>query len=797
MEKTNKIENYAVISTGELVEDFDSSTVITNLCSRFSINETTASQLLKPKTVLKKGISASYAHEYKQQLTKLGLVVNTINTSTSQQKPSKTTKTDTKLPSSIEDFESLFKSKIPEVKVSTKYKASLFLVILASLIAPVIYLSLLSGLVYSLFSYIVSLPGILSEISNATAILGAIIIPVFVPLVLFLFLIKPLFIFHEKPNDFLLNRNQFPALFNLVKVMCNKIGVPVPAQIAINNEINASASAQNGLLSLVRGQLKLTIGLPLITGMNIRQLSGVLAHEFGHFAQPIAMTAYYMVNSINYWFSNRAYEPDKWDERLEEWSEKADDLHAVISFAVMGAQLGIMLTRKLFGLLFLINYKTTQFMSRQMEYDADTYESIFSGSSQFENTAIQLRKLAYADQDIQEININAWNESQLLNNLPSAIAYAANSFDADIDDFIRQDMSESQTNSWDSHPADTDRINHVMNRNDPGIITVDFPAAELCRDIKKLSLNLTLHTYRRMGFNKPERFVIENTDILNSNDQKKKARASLDGFFNNSFNGRILNFGPISDTSAIPSTLDNTIETLRSRMIDYSRDNDLYQHLSEKLSFMIIGETFLNNSVDINATDFSLSSTEPAAIRKSIDTARDELVKLSKKLDTTDQLFFHRIKFDARLMNDTQLVSLKRNLGILKQIENRAESLSKLKVFHAILSSLSEDEELIEKLNNSINRYGKLCFEEAQRILNSTRKVPHNNKDFKSLYNFISSWCEVIPDQYDPVNLTETLKFSSSVSGAMNYHYYWVLAEVCELASSVEAENNITPIKLV
>ena len=494
MQNTNKIENYAVISTGELVENFDSSTVITNLCSRFSINETTASQLLKPKTVLKKGISASYAHEYKQQLTKLGLLVNTVNTSTSQQKHSKATKTDTKLPSSIEDFESLFKSKIPEVKVSTKYKASLFLVILASLIAPVIYLSLLSGLVYSLFSYVVSLPGILSEISNATAILGAIIIPVFVPLVLFLFLIKPLFIFHEKDNDFLLNRNQFPALFNLVKVMCDKIGVPAPAEIAVNNEINASASSQNGLVSLMRGQLKLTIGLPLITGMNIRQLSGVLAHEFGHFAQPVAMTAYYMVNNINYWFSNRAYEPDQWDERLDEWAEKSEDLHVVISYAVMGAQLGITLTRKLFALLFLINYKTTQFMSRQMEYDADTYESIFSGSAQFENTAIQLRKLAYADQDIQEININAWNESQLLNNLPSAIAEAANNFDSDIDDFIKQDMNESQTNSWDSHPADTDRINHVLSRNDPGIIITEFPVSDLCTDINKLSLNLTLHT---------------------------------------------------------------------------------------------------------------------------------------------------------------------------------------------------------------------------------------------------------------------------------------------------------------
>jgi Zn-dependent protease with chaperone function len=35
--------------------------------------------------------------------------------------------------------------------------------------------------------------------------------------------------------------------------------------------------------------LVLVIGLPLAAGMSMRQVAGVLAHEFGHFAQGAGM----------------------------------------------------------------------------------------------------------------------------------------------------------------------------------------------------------------------------------------------------------------------------------------------------------------------------------------------------------------------------------------------------------------------------------------------------------------------------------------------------------------------------
>jgi Zn-dependent protease with chaperone function len=68
-------------------------------------------------------------------------------------------------------------------------------------------------------------------------------------------------------------------------------------------QVNASASFRRGFLSLFSRDLTLTIGLPLVAGLTVRQLGGVLAHEFGHFAQGAGMRLTFVVRSVNAWFA--------------------------------------------------------------------------------------------------------------------------------------------------------------------------------------------------------------------------------------------------------------------------------------------------------------------------------------------------------------------------------------------------------------------------------------------------------------------------------------------------------------
>src|SRR5690606_29383698 len=86
--------------------------------------------------------------------------------------------------------------------------------------------------------------------------------------------------------------------------------------IDVDAMANASASFRRGLLSFFGNDLVLTLGLPLVAALDLRQLTGVLAHELGHFRQGLAMRLTYIIQRINGWFFRVVYERDGWDERL-------------------------------------------------------------------------------------------------------------------------------------------------------------------------------------------------------------------------------------------------------------------------------------------------------------------------------------------------------------------------------------------------------------------------------------------------------------------------------------------------
>ena len=78
-----------------------------------------------------------------------------------------------------------------------------------------------------------------------------------------------------------------------------------------------------------------------------------------------------------------------------------------------------------------------------------------------------------------------------------------------------------------------------------------------------------------------------------------------------------------------------------------------------------------------------------------------------------------------------------------------------------------------------------------------SKNTNYGKDNLNTLYDFIKTWCEQVPDKHNPYNPHDSLNFSSKVIGAINYHYYWTLADSCELAVTVETENNISPIRLV
>ncbi|QKW17679.1 M48 family metalloprotease [Kitasatospora sp. NA04385] len=75
-----------------------------------------------------------------------------------------------------------------------------------------------------------------------------------------------------------------PRLWEEVRAAARAAGERAPDELFLVAEVNAGVAEHGRLLGLLPGRRRMSLGLPLLTGLTVPQLRAVLAHEFGHFA---------------------------------------------------------------------------------------------------------------------------------------------------------------------------------------------------------------------------------------------------------------------------------------------------------------------------------------------------------------------------------------------------------------------------------------------------------------------------------------------------------------------------------
>ena len=185
--------------------------------------------------------------------------------------------------------------------------------------------------------------------------------------------------FRKRAKPVELNPAQHPRLYQFIAHLCDLLRVRVPGRIYLDRDLNASAGLRRGALSFFGNNLVLTVGLPLVAGLNTRQFAAVIAHELGHCTQALAMRLGYVIDGVNRWFSRVVYERDTWDEALAEWSDSVEDWR--LSLIVACIHLAVWLSRKVLALLMLAGHAASCFLSRQMEYHVDACAMVVAPSA--------------------------------------------------------------------------------------------------------------------------------------------------------------------------------------------------------------------------------------------------------------------------------------------------------------------------------------------------------------------------------------------------------------------------------
>jgi Zn-dependent protease with chaperone function len=404
---------------------------------------------------------------------------------------------------------------------SPLYVFGLAIVAVAMLVLPLLYLALIAGVGYLTYLHAIHgtwLFGGLHARGMQFRVL-AYVTPLVAGAVLVLFMIKPLFARRGRESrGFPLHPEAEPGLYAHIERLCRIVRAPMPREIHVDCRVNASASFRRGLLSFLGRDLRLTIGLPLVAGLSLREFTGVLAHEFGHFSQGLGMRLTYVIRSINEWFARVVYERDAWDEKLAAASHAKGWRTSLVAGLTRAC---VWLTRRILWILMIIGHGISCFMLRRMEYDADRYEVYVAGTAAFANTARQLRLLSIADEAAHADLGEAWRERRLADDLPALIVSKIPTMPQGLLQAVEKAAGNARTAFFDTHPSDRDRLRAAQRDPLDGIIRSEAPATELFADFAAVCRSVSFVYYQEITNEQLQRANLVPTALL----VEKHARA--------------------------------------------------------------------------------------------------------------------------------------------------------------------------------------------------------------------------------------------------------------------------------
>lgn len=400
---------------------------------------------------------------------------------------------------SAADLINAFGGPVRRTRAGLFYQLGLILVAGMMIILPLLYIAMIAAAAYGVYLYATHCAFLLKSMVGGVYLymlkLLAYFTPLFVGVVLVFFMIKPLFARRPpRAQPLALDPAINSTLYAFVARICETVGAPMPRRIDLNCDLNAAAGLRRGLWSLFSNDLVLTIGVPLVAGLNLREFAGVMAHEFGHFTQGFGMRLSYIIRSINLWFARVVYERDAWDVMLIEWAEEAQDWR--IMLVASCARFGVWCSRLLLMLLMFIGHGVSCFLLRQMEYDADSYEIKLAGSEATESTIKRLNVLGEALARSYKEMRSTWNTSKKLpESFPAFLVHQHSKLSEQARTHIEDRVGLARTGLFHSHPSDGDRIRRARQADEPGIFHLELPATVLFANFEVVARQITMLHY--------------------------------------------------------------------------------------------------------------------------------------------------------------------------------------------------------------------------------------------------------------------------------------------------------------
>lgn len=626
---------------------------------------------------------------------------------------------------------------IAPVRTDATYRLGILTVTFVMILLPLIYIALIALVAYLVYWHAVTNVGMLEHGRGRgkLMVLLAYATPMVVGGIMTLFMMKPLFARPAKAKaKRSLARNDEPLLFAFVERICKAVRAPMPKRIDIDCQVNASASFRHGLWSMLRGNdLVLTIGMPLVVGMSLRQFAGVLAHEFGHFSQGAGMRLSYIIRVISFWFTRVVYERDAWDEWLEKTARQLDFRFGIVLHL---ARFFVWLSRRVLWVLMVVGHMVAGYLMRQMEFDADRHEARLAGSDVFATTVRRLYELNIANSGAQQDLGQFYEDGRLGDDLPRLVLINTTQLRPEAQEKITELIAESKTGRFDTHPADKDRIESARRENAPGIFRVEGPAASLFRNLDACNQAVTLQYYEEIFGEEFRRDAVNPLDeLLTRQNLETESAKSLARYFQETFN--VIRPLPVPDGAIDPGEvpaeqLIAEVREARERMNEaipcfrsaFEQFDETDTHL---LQAHCAASVFAAREKP-NAQQFSFAVGNANAVQEASQAARLKAEHTEPELARFEKAAKDRLTAALRLLYSSQVAA---------QLEDAAALQADSQRFLALLQQMNQ---LISKnvaLRNARTSLG-ILFSYVKQDSNSAALVNQITSEAKTLHQLLT-----------------------------------------------------------
>jgi Zn-dependent protease with chaperone function len=713
---------------------------------------------------------------------------------------------------------------------SPLYVLALFIVATLMVLLPLVYVGIVAAAGYSVYLWAIYGTALFHTGVRGRGVifLGLLYVtPIIAGAILVFFMLKPFLARHRQVHaPQALNRDEQPLLYAFVDKLCDKLGAPRPARIDIDLDANASASFKS-TWSLLTGSLVLTIGLPLLATMTGRQFVGVLAHEFGHFAQRVAMRASFLIICVNRWFARAVYERDQWDEWLVETRQNAEHWSFQLIAAI--ASLFVWFARCILWVLMHVGALFSSVLMKQMEYNADRYSSRVVGS----DGTIDLLKslpLMSAAQSLVFRELDAGlREMKLPDNVPELVNRRAK----EIPEKARRELIElsmkEKASLFGTHPSMGQRIAAAERDGAEGPFQMEQSAKHLVRSFDVICKLMTQQTYRDSLGRRADAVNLITVEATDEVRQERRSKHETAG----KFHGALLNFWRPSavPNESIPKGLEARCEMLladreamRANAEKARPLTEAWEKADDRIGQLIAVRAALAGTVrKVKPGELKLAKLDLDTVRAELRTAQADqsrrVEQLAKLIAPNLRRLQVALAIDAdQHKSDEPMLDVKPEddygeydvkpaagesegsnglVGILQHIrslEQRFAELRELFAQQASLLSYFDSEQKNEHYVQAVLSNGRKMFAAHRDIQSQLARVRYPFADAKITSGTLAGFA--IPDLTADNDIGGLMSITESLINAMIEVYFRAWSELTVVAERVEKELGLEPLDL-